>query len=75
LPRYNLIYPAYDISWTLVLWVLLPIIFARYCSYTFPLQLESCLFPLMDKAMILDFLHPFVQVALSLFVIKKLIKE
>ena len=75
LPKYNYIYPIYDLSWTLILWVILPLIFFKYCGYYSPLEFESCSLSLMDKAMILDFLHPFVQTILPIVIIKKIMKK
>ena len=74
LPKYNYIYPLYDISWTLILWVILPFVFFRYCAHAFPTEFLSCSLPLMDKAMIFDFLHPFVQIILPIIIIKKILK-
>ena len=72
LPKHNYIYPVYDLSWTLILWLILPFIFFKYC---FSIMSKSCFLPLMDKAMIFNFLHPFVQTILPIIIIKKILKK
>ena len=72
LPKYNYVYPVYDISWTLILWLILPFVFSNYCL---SINSKNCFLPLMDKAMIFDLLHPFVQTILPIIIIKKILKK
>lgn len=75
LSGYNYIYPIYNLSYFIIPWVFFPIVFNKYCLFIKNTDYETCVLSLMDKIILSELIHPFIQILLPIYIIRKVTKD